>query len=492
MKTHHKSSKRVKLSTKYNLQKRVREHKRRLKKEAKKMGMGKRTRRDPGIPNSWPFKAEMLAELEVQKEKRDIDMAKRHAAQKERAKLDHKQLAKDRHEANHAREAARREKRSSDVEKANLKTFRTVLPQSEIILEVLDSRDPLGCRCAALEAWAEEKKKRIIFVLAKADLVTPETAAKWLHYLGQTAPTVVVQAEAGREGVAELLQLLGQAPGKEAAVGVFGYAGTGKKALCKAIRQEVKTTAPWLLEACKLRPASGQAPGASSALHTVMCGSVARGAATGTSVVATVASGSGIGATAGVDPVEVVKELLTRVPQQAVLRHFRLPMYDGAAGFLKVFCEDRKLKTKKGKVAGPEAIAQRVLVELPALPGCFCSPPEASAAGAQNFWSNHANGKQQMQQAMEQQVKTLAARGVSGPAATALTIASGTGFGMEVNIVGLLTVSKDESYIEGEDDVSDSNADSDDESMSGSMGEEDGEEESDFEGDESEDMSDDV
>lgn len=504
MKTHHKKSKRVKLSTKYNLQKRVKEHGRRLKKEAKKMGLGKRTRKDPGIPNSWPFKAEMLAELEEKKELRDEDLARRRALAKERAKLDHKQIAIDKREAGAARETARREKRASEIDKAQLKALRTVLPQAEVILQVLDSRDPLGCRCAALEAWAEEKKKRIIFVLTKADLVTPETAAKWVLCLGQIAPTVAVQAEAGREGVHELLMLLGHAPATAAAsaipkvaaaaaVAVLGYQSTGKKALCKAMRQEVKTTAPWLLESSRLRPAAGQTATPTSALHTVLCGSVARGAATGTSIKATLASGSGAGALAGVEPVEVVKELMARVSPAAVMRHFRLPAFEGAAGFLKVFSADRKLKNKKGKDATPEHIAQRVLAELPALPGCFCSAPEAGALGAKTFWAGHATARPSLQAIMEVQVKTLAARGVTGPAATALAIASGASGGAVVDLVGLLTFRDDneEGHIEGEDDVSDSNEGSSDEDMYSGGEEEDGEEES-GEGDESEDMSDDV
>merc|ERR1712100_630304 len=77
------------------------------------------------------------------------------------------------------------------------------------------------------------------------------------------------------------------------------------------------------------------------------------------------------------EPVDVIKELLSRVQQQAVLRHFRLPTFDGAEGFLKTFAEDRKLKTKKNKLPQPAAIAQRVLTELSALPGCFCEPADA-------------------------------------------------------------------------------------------------------------------
>jgi len=173
-------------------------------------------------------------------------------------------------------------------------------------------------------------------------------------------PTVVVQAEAGREGIYDLLMLLGHAPARPntpappqvpaaKAVGVLGYAGTGKRAVCKAIRQELKATAPWLLDACRLNPVHGIVPPASSALHAVVCTNVPRGAASATSAAATVATGSSVAATEGVEPVDVIKEFLTRAPQQNILQHFRIPAFEGADAFLTTFCKDRKLKNKKGK-----------------------------------------------------------------------------------------------------------------------------------------------
>lgn len=496
MKTHHKSSKRQALNNKYNIQKKIREHRRRMKKMAKKMGLSKRVRRDPGIPNSWPFKAEMLQELEEKKEKRDEEMAERHANAKNKTSVDLKQKEIDKRENQLAREAARLEKAKLEAERWHLQAFKKTLPQSDILLHVLDSRDPLSCRCAELEAWAQKEKKRIIFVLAKADLITPDAAAKWLHVLGQVAPTVVVQAEAGREGIRELLALLGHAPPTTTsasqpsvppakAVGVLGYKGTGKRNLCKAIRQELKATAPWLLDACRLRPAE-EPKTVGSALHAAICANVPRGAANATSAQAIVASGSGATSSTGVEPVDVVKEFLTKVPLQGVLRHFRLPAFEGVEGFMKAFREDRKLKTKKGKIPQPAVVAQRILAELPALPGCFCSPPEASTQAAQNFWPLHSDAKQNMQLLMQAQVQTLSARGISGPAATALAITSSAGPGPCVDIEG--TLEDDEGFIEGEDDVSDSNDGSDEDmSMSGMEGEE----EEECEGEESEEMSDD-
>lgn len=46
----------------------VREHNRKLKKEAKKKGVSKRVKKDPGVPSSAPFKEEVLREAEQRRQ----------------------------------------------------------------------------------------------------------------------------------------------------------------------------------------------------------------------------------------------------------------------------------------------------------------------------------------------------------------------------------------------------------------------------------------
>lgn len=490
MKTHHKKSKRVKLSLKYNIQKRVREHKRRLKKEAKKLG-SKKVSKDPGIPNSWPFKAEMLQEMERKKEAREKEMAKRHLAAKQKAKKDHKELEADRRKAHHEREAARREKRAAETEAWQKGALRRTLSEADVILEVLDARDPLGCRCVALEAWAQEKGKRIIFVITKADLVTADVAARWLLLLGRAGPTIAVQAEAGRDGVRGLLALLGHAQESAAAgftaataVGVVGYAGVGKRALCKAIRQEMKVPVSWLLEACRLQPVPSFSPDAASSLHSAVRAAVPRGAATATSTAAVKASGGGGAAASGAtEMVVLVQHLLTRTTPQALMRRFRLPAFDSAEAFLAAFAKDRDMKTKKGKVPPPENIAKRVITELPALPGCFCAPPEAPPDTSAALWQAHGDKRPNLERVMQEQVEVLKARGSSGPAVSALSISS-AGAGPPVDLSAAFDNEDEEDDLgqcvdAGEED------NEDDDDMDG----EDDEEEEELEGEEEEEMS---
>jgi len=63
-----RKSKRQTLQKKYKIQKRVKEHHKRLKKGSLTVG-GKKKRDDNRIPNAWPFKEDLLNEIQVAKAK---------------------------------------------------------------------------------------------------------------------------------------------------------------------------------------------------------------------------------------------------------------------------------------------------------------------------------------------------------------------------------------------------------------------------------------
>ncbi|XP_045851525.1 guanine nucleotide-binding protein-like 3-like protein isoform X2 [Meles meles] len=80
--------------------------------------------------------------------------------------------------------------------KAYYKEFRKVVEYSDVILEVLDARDPLGCRCFQMEeaVLQAEGNKKLVLVLNKIDLVPKEVVEKWLEYLRNELPTVAFKA----------------------------------------------------------------------------------------------------------------------------------------------------------------------------------------------------------------------------------------------------------------------------------------------------------
>ncbi|EAW55006.1 hCG2042229, partial [Homo sapiens] len=95
-----------------------------------------------------------------------------------------------------------------------LQGVREVVEYSDVILEVLDARDPLGCCCCFQmgEAilWAEGNKK-LVLVLKKIDL-DPKEVVKWLDYLRNELPTVAFKARTQHQvsfGAENLMRVLG-------------------------------------------------------------------------------------------------------------------------------------------------------------------------------------------------------------------------------------------------------------------------------------------
>lgn len=58
--------------------------------------------------------------------------------------------------------------------RAFFREFRRVVDESDVLLEVLDARDPIACRCKAVEQAILEKGKKIVLILNKIDLVPRE------------------------------------------------------------------------------------------------------------------------------------------------------------------------------------------------------------------------------------------------------------------------------------------------------------------------------
>lgn len=175
-------SKRQTLKNKYKVLRKVKEHHRKKRKEAKKNGTLHKKQKDPGIPNAWPFKEELVQQLKAQKERaaareRARQEAQRQAAQRQ-AEGDELQAlqqgATDRGQA-YERAATRGAvggAGGSYVDyslKAFYKDFARVVEASDVIIEVLDARDPAGTRCLEVEKFVRRMgpTKKIILLLNK-------------------------------------------------------------------------------------------------------------------------------------------------------------------------------------------------------------------------------------------------------------------------------------------------------------------------------------
>ncbi|KAL9585548.1 MAG: hypothetical protein Q9203_004204 [Teloschistes exilis] len=128
-----------------------------------------------------------------------------------------------------------------------------VIDSSDVVIHVLDARDPLGTRCHSVEKYIREEAphKHLIFVLNKCDLVPTGVAASWVRYLSKSHPTLAFHASITNSfGKGSLINILRQfsslhSDRKQISVGFIGYPNTGKSSIINTLRKKkVCTVAP--------------------------------------------------------------------------------------------------------------------------------------------------------------------------------------------------------------------------------------------------------
>ncbi|KAL2016359.1 hypothetical protein VTK56DRAFT_3817 [Thermocarpiscus australiensis] len=119
-----------------------------------------------------------------------------------------------------------------------------VIDSSDVILHVLDARDPLGTRCRHVEKYlaTEAPHKHLVFVLNKIDLVPSSTAAAWIRVLQKDHPTCAMRSSIknpfGRGSLIDLLRQFSvlHKERKQISVGLIGYPNVGKSSIINALR----------------------------------------------------------------------------------------------------------------------------------------------------------------------------------------------------------------------------------------------------------------
>ncbi|KAH7133410.1 NUC091 domain-containing protein [Dactylonectria estremocensis] len=128
-----------------------------------------------------------------------------------------------------------------------------VMDSSDVVIHVLDARDPLGTRCLSVEKYLKEEAphKHLIFVLNKCDLVPTSVAASWVRRLSKEYPTLAFHASINNSfGKGSLIQLLRQfsslhSDRKQISVGLIGGPNTGKSSIINTLlKKKVCTVAP--------------------------------------------------------------------------------------------------------------------------------------------------------------------------------------------------------------------------------------------------------
>ncbi|KAI0327889.1 P-loop containing nucleoside triphosphate hydrolase protein [Cubamyces sp. BRFM 1775] len=130
-----------------------------------------------------------------------------------------------------------------------IRALHKVIDESDIVILVLDARDPEGCRSRLVEEEVrrrESEGKKLVFVLNKIDLVPRDNAQAWLRYLRHTTPTLPFKSASANQRsnlssstAPALLRLLKayKPSAQSITVGVVGYPNVGKSSLINSLKR---------------------------------------------------------------------------------------------------------------------------------------------------------------------------------------------------------------------------------------------------------------
>jgi len=120
---------------------------------------------------------------------------------------------------------------------AGWRELRQIVSRADIVLEVLDARDPLSTMSRRLEDIVEEMSKKLILVLNKSDLVPRDVVEEWARFLKNKGYNVVYISASKHMGTRILRRKIKEtAPSLPVVVAVTGYPKTGKSSIINALK----------------------------------------------------------------------------------------------------------------------------------------------------------------------------------------------------------------------------------------------------------------
>uniref|UniRef100_A0A1L8DHP3 Nucleolar GTP-binding protein 2 n=1 Tax=Nyssomyia neivai TaxID=330878 RepID=A0A1L8DHP3_9DIPT len=132
-----------------------------------------------------------------------------------------------------------------------------VVDSSDVLLQVLDARDPMGTRSRYIEEFLRNEKphKHLFFILNKVDLVPTWVTQRWVAKLSHEYPTIAFHASLthpfGKGALINLLRQLGKLhiDKRQISVGFIGYPNVGKSSVINTLRSK---------KVCSVAPIAGE------------------------------------------------------------------------------------------------------------------------------------------------------------------------------------------------------------------------------------------
>ncbi|GJT24444.1 nuclear/nucleolar GTPase 2 [Tanacetum coccineum] len=215
-----------------------------------------------------------------------------------------------------------------------------VIDSSDVVIQVLDARDPQGTRCYHLEKHLKEhcKHKHMILLLNKCDLTPPWVTKGWLRVLSKEYPTLAFHASINKSyGKNSLLSVLRQfsrlKSDKQAiSVGFVGYPNVGKSSVINTLRTK---------NVCKVAPIPGETKvwqyiTLTKKIFLIDCPGVVYGSSdTETDIVL-----KGVVRVTNLhDATEHIGEVLQRVKKEHLTRAYKIKEWEDDNDFLVQLCK---------------------------------------------------------------------------------------------------------------------------------------------------------
>ena len=215
-----------------------------------------------------------------------------------------------------------------------------VIDASDVIIQVLDARDPMGTRCKRIEdelKTRERRHKHMIFVLNKVDLVPVWATRAWIQTLSQEYPTIAMHASItnpfGKSALLNLLRQLSRlhSDKKQISVGFVGYPNVGKSSLINTLMGSI---------VCQAAPVPGETkhwryvtlfkrvylidcPGIVPPNHTDSVSNVLKGAVRIEQLE---------------DPTEYIAPLMAKLRPEYLANQYGIPAWSSPKDFLELLC----------------------------------------------------------------------------------------------------------------------------------------------------------